>query len=276
MVKKYRYRPFCQLLLVLAGICILSGCKKKNEKIQTDESPSAPEISISVESSSHSETTTGKAETDTDSGSDEESSSKNSSVKMNTYTKGKISIQYPSILHMKNAEKTAAIDSLIKDNALSVISAYPVDESADTLSITCRVLSANSNRITITYKGYVHTAAAADPVQLFYSNTIDVEDVKNIGFSRYADPYTMAGYVMSDDCYFLDQTAEQAAQLRSWLHTEGTLQSYTTMFKQADFPFDSEFPSSFSYEDGGDICFSVPVSHDLGDYAIVVYTPDTK
>lgn len=272
MVKNYRHPAFCRLFLVLAVICVLTGCKSKHEKIQTSET-AATEISISTESLPHTETEAGESDVDADTN---ESSTKNSSTTMNTYTSGKISIQYPSILSIKDQTKAAAIDNLIKDNALSVIDAYQIDSTSDTLKISCQILSVNSNRITITYNGYVHMANAADPVNLFYSNTIDVEEGKNIGLSRYADPYTMAGYVMSNDCHFLDKTAQQAEQLRAWLHTEGSKQSYTTMFNQADFPFDTKFPSTFSYEYGGGICFSVPVSHDLGDYAIVIYTPETK
>jgi len=272
MVKNRRKQSLRQFFLILAGICILTGCKSRHEKIQISETSSAAtEISVPAEPVSHPETKTGELGTDTE----KKSSEQNSSAKMNTYTSGKISIQYPSILTIKDPAKTAAIDSLIKENALSVIKAYQAGTS-DTMAVSCKVLSANSNRITITYSGYVHMDGTADPVKLFYSNTIDVEAVKSIGFGQYADPYTMAGYVMSNDCQFLDKTAQQAEQLRSWLHTEGNIQSYTAMFKQADFPFDSEFPSSFSYEYGGGICFSVPVSHTLGDYTIVIYTPETK
>ena len=34
--------------------------------------------------------------------------------------------------------------------------------------------------------------------------------------------------------------------------------------------------SDFSYEKQGEIYFSIPVSHSLGDYAIVKFTPETK
>lgn len=276
MVKRCRNQSLCQLFLVLAGICIMTGCKSKNEKIQTSDTSSAvTEISVPVDSLSP-ETTAADLVTETDTAAENENNDTNSPTKMNTYISGNISIQYPSVLNIKDQAKADAVDSLIKENALSVIKAYQADGSIDTMVISCKVLAANSNRIILTYSGYVQMNKAAEPVKLFYSNTIDINEVKNIGFDRYADPYTMAGYVMSDDCRFLEKTEQQAAELRSWLHKEGTIESYTTMFKQADFPFDSDFPSSFSYEYDGGICFSVPVSHNLGDYAIVIYTPDTK
>ena len=52
----------------------------------------------------------------------------------------------------------------------------------------------------------------------------------------------------------------------------------TDILKACDFTSVSEgtFPQSFSYENQGDIYMVLPVSHALGDYAIVRYTPDTK
>ena len=56
------------------------------------------------------------------------------------------------------------------------------------------------------------------------------------------------------------------------------IEYYTDIFENADFPFDAEnyWPSTFSYEKQGEIYFSIPVSHSLGDYAIVKFTPETK
>ena len=83
---------------------------------------------------------------------------------------------------------------------------------------------------------------AAYPVSVFYTNTVDLNQVRNLGLSDYTDGYTMAGYVL------------------------------------ADFPLasDTVWPESFSYENHGTICFSVPVPHALGDYVIVAFDPSTK
>lgn len=277
MINNFRIRSFCRLA-VWSGILILTGCKSRHEKIEISETRPAAEISVPADSLSRPDPGAGTPAADTaaEKETDSPADTPNAAVRMNTFSAGKISIRYPSILTVTDETKAAAVNSLIKDNALSVIEAYEADGEKDIMDISCKVLSADSNRIIITYSGYIHMDGAAYPVNLFYSNTIDVKTVSNIGLGRYADPYTMAGYLMSNDCQFLDKSAQEAEQLRSWLHTEGTVQSYTAIFNRADFPYDSEFPSSFSYEYGGAICFSVPVSHALGDYAIVIYTPDTK
>ena len=55
-----------------------------------------------------------------------------------------------------------------------------------------------------------------------------------------------------------------------------------TLFEDADFPLVKEndinegFPKVFSYESGGDIFISMPVSHELGDYVLIKYSPNTK
>ena len=52
----------------------------------------------------------------------------------------------------------------------------------------------------------------------------------------------------------------------------------TEVFNGADFPLasDTVWSESFSYENHGTICFSVPVPHALGDYVIVAFDPSTK
>ena len=55
-----------------------------------------------------------------------------------------------------------------------------------------------------------------------------------------------------------------------------------TLLEDADFPLVKEndinegFPKVFSYESGGDIFIAIPVSHELGDYVLVKYSPATK
>ncbi len=41
----------------------------------------------------------------------------------------------------------------LKENALSILKAYEIDETKDTVTITCKVLSATKNRITVRYEG---------------------------------------------------------------------------------------------------------------------------
>ena len=160
----------------------------------------------------------------------------------------------------------------LKENALSIIKAYCSDSKKAAISIKCQVPSLTRKRITALYTGSVSPEGAAYPSNVFYTNTLDLNSV-----SDYTDPYTMAGYVLSDDVQFQNLSGQTlSAVLEERKLTD--LNGYTAMFEGADFPCDpsKEWPSSFSYEKQGEIYFSIPVSHGAGDYAVVKFTPETK
>lgn len=290
MIIKWRSAPrlpITVLALALTSSVLVTGCKKDGrekidlssihttaaaETMAPETSPAATEaITIAPET-----TTAAKKPASTSGGkTGAASAAKNIATTLHTYTSGKVSIEYPSVVNMEDSAKAASIDALMKENALSILNAYGIDDTQDTLTVQCKVLSADRNRITVTYTGTYAAKDAAYPVSLFYSNTIDIDTVDNIGFRRFADPYTMAGYVLSGDCIFYGVTPEVATELMK-IKNDTSMEAYTDLFNQADFPFSGTFPESFSYEHEGTIFFSIPVPHALGDYALVAYTPDTK
>ena len=259
------------LSAIALAACLAAGCRKAPEKIDLSSTHTTAAETMAPATQPQSttpplmETSAPPAGTDHAEG----QNNRNISTKMNTYSSGKVAIDYPNITNMADASKTAALDELIKKNALSV------QEDKDTLSISCQVLSADRSRITLLYQGTLTASGSAHPQNIFYSNTIDVENVSDIGFDHYADPYTMAGYVLSDDCTFYQTTDQLRPELMKEKN-KTSMDDYTKMFTNADFPFTGSFPQSFSYEHQGVIYFSIPVSHALGDYAIVMFAPDTK
>ena len=151
-----------------------------------------------------------------------------------------------------------------------------IDEDADTLSVTCEILSADRQQLTAIYTGELTAEGAAHPTAIFYTNTVDMDKAVDIGFSTYAEPSTMAGYVMSEGCQFDGLDGETEKAVREYIAGQ-SMDYFTELFRGADFPLKGDtFPESFSYETEGDIFFSIPVPHALGDYAIVKFTPDTK
>ena len=199
------------------------------------------------------------------------------SVQLETYSSGNISIQYPVVSQMDDAAKQDQVNELLKTNALSIIQANDLDESKDTLTVKCEVISADRKRLTSVYKGDRMSEGAAYPVSVFYTNTVDLNQVRDLGLSDYTDAYTMAGYVLSDDVEFLGVTQEQKEAFLKY-RDNLDMDILTEVFNGADFPLASEtaWPESFSYESHGTICFSVPVPHALGDYVIVTFNPSTK
>ena len=200
---------------------------------------------------------------------------KKMTTQSNTHSSGKVSIDYPSLVNMEDSQKAAAIDALLKKNALSVLDAWKINDQEDSLNVNCQVLSADRNRITVLYTGTLTKKGDAVPTNIMYSNTIDVPNVSDIGFDHFADPYTMACYVLSGDCEFYNVSNEKKAGLMD-VKNKISLEDYTEMFTNADFPFEGDLPKVFSYEHQGVIYFSIPVPHELGDYAIVMFAPDNK
>lgn len=266
--------------LALTAAVLTAGCKKSPEKIDltSTHTTSAGTMSSSEAPTRDSEPETSPRETAEAASPTQESSkitNKKMTTKSNTYSSGKVSVSYPSLVNMEDAQKAAAIDALLKKNALSVLDAWKINDEEDSLNVSCQVLSADRNRITVLYTGTLAKKGDAAPVNILYTNTIDVPNVSDIGFDHFADPYTMAGYVLSGDCRFYNVSSEKEARLID-IKNNTSLEDYTEMFSGADFPFEGDFPKVFSYEHQGVIYFSIPVPHELGDYAIVMFAPDNK
>ncbi len=196
---------------------------------------------------------------------------------LETYTSGSVSIQYPVVANIEDAELLGKINEHLKANALSVIEANEVNEETDTLTVKCQVVSVDSRRLTAVYTGSLTAEGAAHPTELFYTNTLDLFQIADIGLSEYGDALTMAAYVKSEDVSFYVLTSDRLPAVKEYIATvdEDTL---TSIFESADFPLgeDGAWPESFSYERQGTIYLSMPVPHALGDYIIVSFVPETK
>lgn len=259
--------------VVIGGVAIGLILSKTPEKadlstIHTEAATEAPKETLPA--------TTQAQETD-ETAESQESAASSVSASIETYTSGKISIQYPAVDQLDDASKKDKINELLKTNALSVIKANDIDEANDTLDIKCRVISVDRKRLTATYTGTLSAKGAAHPVNLFYSNTVNLLQAQNLGLDDFTDAYTMAGYVLSDDVKFSGISSDVEAQVLSY-RSSMDLDSLTAVFNSADFPLSSEtqWPESFSYENQGTIYFSLPVPHALGDYVLAAFNPATK
>lgn len=285
------------VILTLSLLCILSlaGCGKKNQDktdMTSTHTTAAETMSPTTTAAEAKETTTAPA-ADSQTGETKKEDAKKAgstssvTTSIHTYTKGNISVEYPVVSNLNQASIQEKVNRLLNEHALEFIKAYEVDESKDTLSVKCRVVSADRRRLTAVYTGTYMPEGGAHPVSLFYTNTIDTALGEDMGLTDYADPYTLAGYVLSGDCTFADADAALTRELMA-ARNDMDIETYTGMFRRADFPYKAEkkegedsleavkFPEVFSYEDQGTIYVSIPVSHALGDYALIKYTPDTK
>lgn len=258
-------------IFVLSGICMLGGCQSKRENIDlstihTTAAQETPAETMAPETSQAEESETEESKN--------HNSTSNVTAEISTDTANGHSIQYPVVSNMSDTAKQESINQLLYGNAIAITETLADDASA---SITCKVISVDRKHLTAVYTGTYTTPDAPHPTNVFYTNTVDLEEGKDLGFNDYADAYTMAGYVMSEDCQFKADSKELEDALLAY-RKEKSLEYFTELFNAADFPMDdsSSFPESFSYTDKGILYFSIPVPHSLGDYALVEFNMDGK
>lgn len=258
----------------------ISGCTGRHEAVDLSgiHTSAARETMVSSTVSATAPLTTA-AETTQESSSSKDIA--NVSAVVETYTdakNGSVSIQYPVVSNLSDASIQDAVNKLLFTNATAIVDAI-ASETPVTFDITCRVESVDRSRLTAVYKGFYQAEGSAYPTNVFYTNTVDLKQAKSLGFNDYSDAYTMAGYVMSDDVRFY-QTGDDETEALLAHRAAMSVEQYTQMFEQADFPLstdeDAPFPESFSYTHEGVLYFSIPVPHTLGDYAIVTFNMDGK
>lgn len=255
------------LFAVCACMLLFTGCKSK-EKIDLSSTHTTAEATTEVAKETMPATTAPETT---------KAASAAVETSMETYKNQKISIQYPAVSNLSDESMEQKVNTLLKDNALSVIKGYEMDESKDSLTVTAKVISVNRKRIVITYEGIYTPDQAAHPVNLFYSNTVDLDGARNLGLNDYADAYTVAGYIVSGDYKFANVTGDLEKAARESLKTGShTVDSYYDMLSKADFSSSDNFPKVFSYEEQGTVFISIPVEHSLGDYVLIKYIPDNK
>lgn len=194
---------------------------------------------------------------------------------METYMNNKVFIQYPVVQDLNDADRTAAVNALLKENALSILAGWGLNEAKDTLEMTCKVISADQSRIIVTYKGYCYPNQAAHPTNFFLTNTVDLSKISNVRLKDYADPSLLADYVCSDNVVLSNANPANQTEILDFIKSVSKDQ-YIDLFENADFGGTAGFPDSFSYESDGDIYVTIPVAHALGDYVTVIYTPENK
>ncbi len=269
-------------LLFSTAVLSFTGCKKKDREmvdlsgIHTTAAVEKETMAPTTEAASTEETETSVSETGP-------APVISASIETLTVTDRKagasISVQYPVISELSDASRQAQVNELLKTNATAWLDALSDEELPDQAQIKCEVKSVDRNRITVVYTGTCSRKDAAYPTNLFYTNTVDLHQVKSLGFNDYSDGYTMAGYVMSDDVQFV--SSDLASELLDYRKGQ-TVEYFTDLFNQADFPLKKQdgestiFPESFSYTDKGVLYFSIPVPHALGDYTLVSFPMDGK
>jgi len=276
-------RKPCYIFLTVAlfAAVSLSGCKSKDNadlsgihstEAETMTTTTAAPKETTKAAETKEETTAAEAETKK--GADA-STALSVRSKIATEKTGKVSVEYPILSNLRDAKTTDAVNALIKENALRILTDNEIDSAADTVSVTCNIISLDRSKAVLSYEGSMMKNGAAYPVNVFYTTTVDLNKATLSGLSDYADPYTMAGYILSDDCIITKPSDSKDAM--EYLKSQD-INDLWAILRSCDFTSTETegFPQSFSYENQGSIYMAVPVTHALGDYVIIRFNPDTK
>ena len=284
-------------LTILALPVISAGCKSKDtsdlKSIMTTEANGAMSptttaaegangamspttiapTSDSKESTSLAETKSGKTTTA------EKKSSSKSSVTENaqSYSKDKSKISYPK-LNGIDSKIESSVNKAIEDNAKLALDSF-TSNAGSTAELKYNVKNQSRNRMSIVYTGTLKTGNESK--KIIFTNNINLDTGESIGLTDFADPLTIANYILSDDVELENATNTQAAGFTEYKKTL-SVDTLKALLEDADFPLikkndvNEGFPKLFSYESGGDIFIAMPLSHELGDYVLVKYSPSTK
>ena len=253
------------VLAMIAAVSI-TGCKKKETVdltgIHITESTTVAETMAETTAA---EIETTEAET--------ESAGSDASEVLNV--RSKIATEKNGNVSMRNEKTTETVNALIKEYALKVVDAHELDPEKDNVTIACDIISLDRSKAVFVFDGSMKADDAAYPTGLFYTLTVDLSKGAIEGLSDYADPYTMAGYIISEDCIITKAADENEA--KEYFASLEVKELWETL-KNCDFNSQTSdaFPQAFSYEIQGVIYIAVPVPHALGDYVIVEFHPETK
>ena len=298
-IKSYggKMKKLLLYLTILALPVISAGCKSKDtsdlKSIMTTEANGAMSptttaaegangamspttiapTSDSKESTSLAETKSGKATTA------EKKSSSKSSVTENaqSYSKDKSKISYPKLSGI-DSKIESSVNKAIEDNAKLALDSF-TSNAGSTAELKYNVKNQSRNRMSIVYTGTLKTGNESK--KIIFTNNINLDTGESIGLTDFADPLTIANYILSDDVELENATNTQAAGFTEYKKTL-SVDTLKALLEDADFPLikkndvNEGFPKLFSYESGGDIYISIPLSHELGDYVLVKYSPSTK
>ncbi|WP_424142191.1 hypothetical protein [Stomatobaculum longum] len=281
-MRNRRVGLFCAA--ALAAALAVTGCGKKSgsKVVETSAENRAAETAASVAATSGSAESSSAA-----AGSSAATTEKRAliSAKVETYQKDNVSIGYPVVNGLTDSAQQEKLNAHLKENALSPIEALLTDAAKDKLTVTAEVVSADADRVVVVYRGEMQRSGDAAPVKLFYTNTVAVKTLKDLGLRDAVDADSMANYALGD-AFELDNAGESEVNAyKAWVQSTGkeALQkSLEEKLAASDFPLKKgengklQWPESFSYVKDGEIYFSISVPQDMGNVVVMKYDMVTK
>ena len=281
-MRNRRVGLFCAA--ALAAALAVTGCGKTSgsKVVETSAENRAAETAASVAATSGSAESSGAA-----AGSSAATTEKRAliSAKVETYQKDNVSIGYPVVNGLTDSAQQEKLNAHLKENALSPIEALLTDAAKDKLTVTAEVISADADRVVVVYRGEMQGSGDTAPVQLFYSNTVAVRSLKDLGLRDAVDADSMANYALSDAFELANAGESEVNSYKAWIQANGkdALQkSIAEKLEASDFPLKKgddgklKWPESFSYVKNGEIYFSLSLPAEYGSVVVFKYDMVTK
>ena len=188
-----------------------------------------------------------------------------------TYSEAGVQIDYPQIRDFGDQTKEAAVNKLIKDEALEMLQYYQSEEAKFNLEIAFNVTWQSRGLLSVQYTGTGYIAGAAHLNAFFYTTNINLMSGEKINLAdvvfidrafidRFRDGELVSGEEAARD--------ELKAALQDYLSVM-TADDLIALFQKADFSGDTGLALSegYSYFTGDSLGISIGVPHVLGDYA---------
>ncbi|OPJ56102.1 PdaC/SigV domain-containing protein [Clostridium chromiireducens] len=192
-----------------------------------------------------------------------------------TYNKNKVRITYPQISGLSDETKLKAINKLLEEEALDILSGYLQDDPKLknlTLDINYEVKLKNNKYFSVAYSGYGNVKGTAHPLSLFYTTNINVENARGMRLVDYADVMNILKKLKDTTTVKVVSSEEEVAEAQKNALVEMNDGELLSILKDSDFRVENgkiiiPEKGGYSYMEENNIVISLPVSHAIGDHA---------
>lgn len=241
-------KPFIVTVIIIATGLIAIGCSTKDNKntIFKESEKSAQVLNTNKES-----TVVSKEDNNT------------SEI---TYTSNDIIIKYPQIKNISDKNKQDKINSLIKDDALSIIKFYDPNNENPTLEVKYKIKLLNDKFISIAYYGYYNNLNNAYPLNFVCSTNIDITRESKIALKDYYNIDSIADTLLNTTNFKSNTEDKNLEKAQFDYIKQKSKEEMLEILSNTDFSSSTEYPLAFSYQSEDSIVISIPLQHAIGDY----------
>jgi hypothetical protein len=188
--------------------------------------------------------------------------------KTETYTSGKIVINYPQLVNLDDSEVRDSVNAIIKEGALRENNYLVTEAGAITYELDYDVMYSSFNFISIRYTGYSYVDGAAHPDNFLFTTNIDVG---HQSVMRLKDLVTInAGFVEAFKggiyCSMYQEITPEYTKAVEEALNESDTTDWIAAFKNADTDGSDNNLAVYSFLTGGSLVISVFVPHYMGDF----------